>query len=75
VNKKRFSYLLIFPLFISVFSCSSDETSERQEIFVGVNPKIRVYYADTDLSAQYPFPHSTFLEEVKMLSYNMIRNF
>lgn len=47
---------------------------EGQEIFVEVSQEIRVYYAETDLSSSYPFPHSTFLDDTIMLSYNMIRN-
>lgn len=59
--------------FTSVISCSSEKVVEGKEIFVKVSQEIRVYYAETDLSSAYPFPHSTFLDDDTMLSYNMIR--
>lgn len=56
-----------------LISCSSDETSEWQEILVHVSPKNSAYFAETDLSSNYPFPSPTFLDDTIMLSYNMIR--
>ncbi|UJP66930.1 hypothetical protein [Mongoliitalea daihaiensis] len=67
------AFFILIVIFISI-SCSTEKFTEGQEIYVTSSSKLRVYYADTDLSAHYPFPSVTFLNEKEMLSYNMIRN-
>ncbi|PRY84012.1 hypothetical protein [Mongoliibacter ruber] len=67
-------YLL--PTLLGVFhiSCSEEKQFSGQEIFVEVSPKITAYFADTDMSAQYPFPFSTFLDSELLLSHNVMRS-
>lgn len=74
MGKNQRFIALVFAVFFISISCSSEKYFEGQEILFEVSPKIRVYYAETDLSSSYPFPHSTFLDDRFMLSHNMIRN-
>jgi hypothetical protein len=70
----RFRNSLLLILVAYLFSCSEEKRFSGQEIFVDISPKVTVYFAETDLTSLYPFPHSTFLDSKAMLSYNMLRN-
>ncbi|TVP49891.1 MAG: hypothetical protein EA341_08785 [Mongoliibacter sp.] len=66
-------YLFIIILGLFHISCSEEKESSGQEIFIEVSSKIKAYYADTNLSPEYPFPKFTWISSDEFIGHNMVR--
>jgi hypothetical protein len=61
-----------FVLGFLLISCSKNREFFEQEILIKVSPKVTSFFAETDMSSNYPFPVAVFLKnQDAMLGFNL----
>ena len=67
--------IAFFALGLSLISCSKNTEFFEQEININISPLVTSFFAETDMSSNYPFPKSAFLKgEDVLLSFNVFTN-